>query len=114
MLYQHLNSANQNIDWTTPDWNELNNFGMMADYLDLQIKLVNGYIEVEDNSHSDHNYISKSSCNPNSVFKGLSLGVGIQLRRNCSNNEGFDRKMKERTEQFACSGWNKDSTKNDF
>ena len=69
VLYQHLNSANQNIDWTTPDWNELNNFGMMADYLDLQIKLVNGYIEVEDNSHSDHNYISKSSCHPPSVFK---------------------------------------------
>ena len=92
MLYQHLNSANQNIDWTTPDWNELNNFGMMADYLDLQIKLVNGYIEVEDNSHSDHNYISKSSCHPPSVFKGLSLGLE-------SNSEGIVAIMKDLIEK---------------
>ena len=113
-FYQHLNSVNPNIKWTSPDWTEVNNFGLMADYLDLQIKLENGILEVEDNSHSDHNYISRSSCHPPSVFKGLRLGVGIQLRRNCSTEEGFDKMMEERINQFACSGWNKDSTRNEF
>ena len=86
----------------------------MADYLDLQIKLENGYLQTVDNSHSDHNYISRSSCHPPSVFKGLRLGVGIQLRRNCSTDEGFDKVMEERIKQFACSGWNMDSTRNKF
>ena len=40
--------------------------------------------------------------------------MGIQLRRNCSTEESFDRKMEERISQFECSGWNKDSTKNEF
>ena len=78
------------------------------------MKLENGLIEVEDNSRSDHNYISRSSCHPPYVFKGLRLGVGIQLRRNCSTEEGFDKIMEERVNQFACSGWNKDSTRNKF
>ena len=114
IFHQHLNSANQNIEWTSPNWTEINDFGLKADYLDLLIKLENGFIQVEDNSHSDHNYIHKSSCHPPSVFKGLRLGVGIQLRRNCSSDESFDKKMEERIKQFACSGWNADSTKNEF
>jgi hypothetical protein len=88
LVYQHLNSANPNINWTTRDWSDANNFGLMADYLDLQIKLNNGYLETVDNSHSDQNYISRSSCHPPSIFKGLRLCVGIQLRRNCSTDEG--------------------------
>jgi hypothetical protein len=114
LFYLHLNRMNRNIKWTTPDWTELNDFGMKADYLDLLIKLENGYILVEDNSHSDHNYISRTSCHPPSVFKGLRLGVGIQLRRNCSTDESFDRIMEERIKQFACSGWNEDSTRNEI
>ena len=62
IFYQHLNSANLNIEWTKPAWTELNNFGLKADYLDLLIKIENGFIEVEDYSRSDHNYISRSSC----------------------------------------------------
>ena len=108
-FYQHLNNANPSINWTSPDWSAANNFGLMAEYLDLQIELKNGYIEVMDNSHSDHNYISRSSCHPPSVFKGLRLGVGIQLRRNCSTEEGFEQIMEERIKQFACSGWNMDT-----
>ena len=38
-FYQHLNSLKPNIKQTCPDWTEDNNFGCMADYLDLQIKL---------------------------------------------------------------------------
>ena len=113
-FYTHLNSINGNIRWTSPDWTALNNFGLKADYLDLEIKLENGFLEVEDNSHSDHNYIPKSSCHPPSVFKGLRLGIGIQLRRNCSSDLSFDVKMEERVNQFACTGWNKDSTRNEI
>ena len=40
--------------------------------------------------------------------------MGIQLRRKCSTEESFDRKMEERINQFVCSGWNIDSTKNEF
>ena len=109
-----MNSANPNIKWTTPDWTEQNSFGLMAEYLDLKIKLENGFIEVVDNSHSDHNYLSQSSCHPPSVFKGLRIGVGIQLRRNCSSDDSFDQVMEERVKQFACSGWNVDSTRNEF
>ena len=112
-FYQHLNSANPNINWTTPDWSEANNFGLIADYLDLKIKLKNEYLETVDNSHLDHNYISRPSCHLPSVFKGLRLGVGIQFRRNCSTDEGFDKVMEGRIKQFACSGWNKD-TRNEF
>lgn len=114
IFYQHLNSANVNIKWTTEDWTEVNKFGLKAGYLDLLIELKNGHIEVEDNSHSDHNYLSCSSCHPPSVFKGLRKGVAIQLRRNCSNEESFDRIMEERIKQFACSGWNEDSSRNEF
>ena len=63
-FFTHLNSLNRNIKWISPDWSELNDFGLKADYLDLEIKLENGYLLVEDNSHSDHNYIPKSSCHP--------------------------------------------------
>ena len=40
--------------------------------------------------------------------------MGIQLRRNCSTDEGFDKVMEQRIKQFECSGWNKDSTRNEF
>ena len=42
------------------------------------------------------------------------LGIGIQLRRNCSSDLSFDVKMEERVNQFACTGWNKDSTRNEI
>ena len=30
------------------------------------------------------------------------------------NQESFDRIMEERIKQFACSGWNEDSSRNEF
>ena len=114
LFYLHLNRINPSIKWTTPQWDEMNNFGLRADYLDLLIKLENGFLEVEDNSHSAHNYLLRTSCHPPSVFKGLRLGVGIQLGRNCSSDESFNLKMEERIKQFLCSGWNDDSTRNEL
>ena len=73
--------------------NGQNNCGLMAYYL-------------------DYKYISRSSCRPTSVLKGLRLGVGIQLRRNFSTEVGFNKVMEEKLHQFACSGWNIDSTRN--
>ena len=113
-FFNHMNNFNQNIKWTSPVWDENNDFGLKADYLDLEIRLENGFLHTEDNSHSDHNYIPKSSCHPPSVFKGLRLGVGIQLRRNCSSDISFDLKMEERVNQFACTGWNRDDTRNEM
>ena len=46
LFFNHLNSANQHISWTSPDWSEFNDFGLKADYLDLLVKLENGFIQM--------------------------------------------------------------------
>ena len=39
-----MNGFNQNIKWTSPIWDEDNDFGLKADYLDLEIRLENGFL----------------------------------------------------------------------
>ena len=42
------------------------------------------------------------------------MWVGFQSRRNCSSDISFDLKMEERVNQFACTGWNRDDTRNEM
>ena len=53
--------------------------GKEAEYLDVQLRIVNGLIEANVFSKNCHSYLPPCSCHAPSVFKGLISGVGRRL-----------------------------------
>ena len=93
------------IEWTFNQGKELN-------FLDLKIKLQDGYIQTTIETKSCHNYLPPNSCHPKSTFKGLISGLGTKLRINCSENHSLEKAKKAYTHFLQCSGWKKKNIQN--
>ena len=81
--------------------------GIEAEYLDLKLKIENGYITTDVFSKSNHSYLPPSSCHSPSTFRGLIAGVGTRLRMLCSDDSQLDKRIEEYAGYFSLSGWNR-------
>ena len=89
-----------NIKWTFTHGKEVN-------YLDLKIKLKNGYLETSNDSKSCHKYLPPNSCHPQPTFKGLLHAMGTKLRMNCSTDASLHKAQEDYAHYFSTSGWDK-------
>jgi hypothetical protein len=108
LFADHLNSLHPpHIKWEV-------NSGVNINYLDVNIQLINGYIQTDIYSKSTHNFLPPNSCHPPSTFKGLLSSVGTRLRMICSTNDALCSRIDEYTHYFACSGWNHNKAKSEI
>ena len=99
LFAQHLNSLHPpHIKWVISS-------GVDMNYLDVNIKIIDGFIYTDIYSKSAHNFLPPSSCHPPSTFKGLISSVGTRLRMICSTNAALGYRIDEYAHYFACSGW---------
>jgi hypothetical protein len=107
LFEDHLQSLHPDIHWEVSSGKSMN-------YLNLTVKLEDGYIQTDEYSKSSHNYLPPNSCHPPSTFKGLIASKGTQLRVNCSKSSFLQPRLKEYAEYFSACGWNYDKAYGDL
>jgi len=110
----HVNSFENHLQNLHPDIKWEVSSGTSMNYLNLTVKLIDGFIETDEYSKSSHNYLPPNSCHPPSTFKGLIVSKGTQLRMNCSKNSFLKDRIHEYAGYFAACGWNFDKAYQDL
>ena len=104
----HLQSLHPpNIRWTVST-------GKTAEYLDTRVQIKEGKLVTDVFSKHNHCYLPPNSCHPPSTFKGLIYGVGTRLRMICSEEETLQERIKEYSDFFELSGWDKQKARKEL
>ena len=88
-FFEYLNSFHNSIKFTS----EIST--QSVPFLDVEVKLVEGKIETDlyTKPTDCHNYLQWSSCHPRSTKKGIPFSQALRLRRICSNEIDFTKRL---------------------
>ena len=101
-FYEHANSINPNIK-VELRWNY-----KTIDFLDTTVRIENGRISTDlfTKPTDKHIYVHSKSCHPRNVKKSIPYGLGLRLKRICSNEEDYKKHRNELKKQLRKRGYN--------
>ena len=100
-FFKNLNSFHDSIKFTS----EIST--QSVPFLDMEVKLVEGKIETDlyTKPTDCHNFLQWSSCHPRSTKKGIPYSQALRLRRICSNEKDFTKRLHMLEGYFRKSGY---------
>ena len=86
------------------------------EFLDLELKMVNGKISVEVFSKPTNSftYVLPSTCYPNRNIKNVPKGIALRLRRICDSYEKYDERSEEYQKYLIARDYQPGSVKRQF
>ena len=81
-------------------------------FLDTRVKLINGMIQIDLHTKptDEHLYLHSKSDHPSSMKPAIPYGLGIRLRRICSDDKSYDGNRKALKEQLYKRGYKKSTS----
>ena len=98
---EHANKIHKNIK-VELRWDTTN-----IEFLDTTVKVENGYITTDlyCKPTDKHLYVQQRSNHPNSMTKSIPYGLGIRLKRICSNESDYTSRRRELKNQLRKRGY---------
>ena len=77
------------------------------EFLDVKVSIVNNKIETDlfSKPSDKHLFLHQTSCHPDSVKKGIPYGLGVRLKRICSDKSKYEHRRNELCEQLSDRGY---------
>ena len=104
-----LNSIRKNLKWQTNFRFKLESYSEASIYyLDTKISLIKGKLQVDMFSKPTdaHHYLLTTPNHPKETTRNIPYGVGLRLRRNCSEYTQFKTRLTEYKGYFTNRGYN--------
>ena len=102
-----LNTIGQNLDWKTKLKFEVKFDKKKLDLLDTSLHLMDGRLEVDlfSKSTDAHLYLLPSLNYPPNITLNIPYGVGLRLKRICSESNSLDNRLDEYKTYFLNRGY---------
>lgn len=77
------------------------------EFLDVKVSIVENLIETDlfSKPSDKHLYLHNDSCHPNTVKRAIPYGLGVRIKRICSDTEKYTHRKKELTTQLLNRGY---------
>ena len=78
------------------------------EFLDVNVSIVDNHIitDLFSKPSDKHLYLHKDSCHPESTKRAIPYGLGVRIKRICSDTTKYSERRKELCEQLRCRGYN--------